>query len=418
MFKDYKYTCVDRFLNYVQVDTQSDPNSETYPSTEKQKNLGRILVTELLEIGIKDAHMDEFGYVFGTIESNSDKKVPVICFCSHMDTSPDSSGENVKPILHKKYSGGNITLPGDITQVLTPEVHAELKNQIGNDIITSDGTTLLGADNKAGVAEIMDAANYLISHPEIKHGKIRILFTPDEEVGRGVEKLDMKKLGADYGYTMDGDKAGCVEDETFSADSVTIKINGVITHPGSAYGKMENAIKIAGDIIAALPKDTLSPETTKELEGFIHPVSVKGGAEYTELKFIIRDFITAGLAEKENTLKNITVRVLSPYKNSSYEFVIEESYRNMNEVLKTFPFVIEYAFEAVKRAGLTPFKKSVRGGTDGSKLSFMGLPCPNVFAGEHGIHSKQEWCSVQDMQKAVETIVHLCMIWEEKAIKK
>lgn len=415
MFKDYKYTCVDRFLKYVQVDTQSDPNSESYPSTEKQKDLGRILVAELLEMGIKDAHMDEFGYVFGTIESNTSKKVPVICFCSHMDTSPDSSGENVKPIFHKNYQGGNITLPGDKTQVLTPEVHAELKNQIGNDIITSNGTTLLGADNKAGVAEIMDAANYLLIHPEVKHGKIRILFTPDEEVGRGVEKLDMAKLEAEYGYTMDGDKAGCVEDETFSADSVTIKINGVITHPGSAYGKMENAIKIAGDIIAALPKDTLSPETTKGLEGFIHPVSVKGGAEYTEVKFIIRDFVTAGLAEKENTLKNITDKVLSSYRNSSYEFVVEESYRNMNEVLKTVPFVTEYAFEAVKRAGLAPFKKSVRGGTDGSKLSFMGLPCPNVFAGEHGIHSKQEWCSVQDMQKAVETIVHLCMVWEEKA---
>lgn len=415
MFKDYKYTCVDRFLKYVQVDTQSDPNSETYPSTEKQKELGRILVAELLEMGIKDAHMDEFGYVFGTIESNTDKKVPVICFCSHMDTSPDSSGEDVKPILHKNYQGGNITLPGDKTQVLTPEVHAELKNQIRNDIITSDGTTLLGADNKAGVAEIMDAANYLLTHPEVKHGKIRILFTPDEEVGRGVEKLDMSKLGAEYGYTVDGDKAGCVEDETFSADSVTIKINGVITHPGSAFGKMENAIKIAGDIIAALPKDSLSPETTKGLEGFIHPVSVKGGAEFTEIKFIIRDFVTAGLAEKENTLKNITDKVLSAYKNSSYEFIVEESYRNMNEVLKTVPFVTEYAFEAVKRAGLTPFKKSVRGGTDGSKLSFMGLPCPNVFAGEHGIHSKQEWCSVQDMQKAVETIVHLCMIWEEKS---
>lgn len=415
MFKDYKYTCVDRFLKYVQVDTQSDPNSVTYPSTEKQKDLAKILVAELLEMGIKDAHMDEYGYVFGTIESNTDKKVPVICFCSHMDTSPDSSGENVKPIVHNNYRGGNITLPGDKTQVLTPEVHAELKNQIGNDIITSDGTTLLGADNKAGVAEIMDAANFLLTHPEIKHGKIRILFTPDEEVGRGVEKLDMAKLAADYGYTMDGDKAGCVEDETFSADSVTIKINGVITHPGSAYGKMENAIKIAGDIIAALPKDTLSPETTKGLEGFIHPVSVKGGAEYTEVKFIIRDFVTAGLADKENTLKNITDKVLTAYPNSSYEFVIEESYRNMNEVLKTVPFVTEYAFEAVKRAGLTPFKKSVRGGTDGSKLSFMGLPCPNVFAGEHGIHSKQEWCSVQDMQKAVETIVHLCMIWEEKS---
>lgn len=415
MFKDYKYTCVDRFLGYVQVDTQSDPLSETFPSTVKQKNLANILVDELLHMGVKDAHMDEYGYVFGTIESNSDKNVPVICFCSHIDTSPDCSGKNVKPVIHKNYTGGNIQLPGDPNEVLTPEVHAELRNQIGNDIITSDGTTLLGADNKAGVAEIMDAANFLITHPEIKHGKIRILFTPDEEVGRGVEKLDMAKLGAQFGYTMDGDKAGCVEEETFSADSVTIKINGVITHPGSAYGKMENAIKIAGDIIAALPKDTLSPETTKGQEGFIHPVSVKGGAESAEIKFIIRDFITSKLAEKETLLKNITGSVLSRYTNSSYDFKIEESYRNMKEVIEKVPFVTEYALEAVKRAGLKPFKKSVRGGTDGSRLSFMGMPCPNVFAGEHGIHSKQEWCSVQDMQKAVETIVHLCTIWEEKA---
>ncbi len=415
MFNNYKFTCKDRFLKYVTIDTQSNPLSDTFPSTAKQKDLAKILVEELIEIGVKDAHMDEFGYVFGTIESNSSKNVHVICFCSHMDTSPDCSGKNVKPIIHKNYQGGNINLPGNLSEILTPEIHSELKNQIGNDIITSDGTTLLGADNKAGVAEIMDAANFLISHPEIKHGKIRILFTPDEEVGRGVEKLDMLKLGANYAYTLDGDKAGCVEEETFSADSVIIKINGVITHPGSAYGKMENAIKIAGDIIASLPKDSLSPETTKEKEGFIHPVSVKGGAESTEIKFIIRDFNTSSLAEKENILKNIIDKVLTYYKNSTYEFKIEESYRNMYDILKDVPFVTEYALEAVKRTGLKPYKKSVRGGTDGSKLSFMGLPCPNIFAGEHGIHSKQEWCSVQDMQKAVETIVHLCMIWEEKA---
>ncbi|MCC6865459.1 MAG: peptidase T [Ignavibacteria bacterium] len=415
MFNNYKFTCKDRFLKYVTIDTQSNPLSDTFPSTAKQKDLAKILVEELIEIGVKDAHMDEFGYVFGTIESNSSKNVHVICFCSHMDTSPDCSGKNVKPIIHKNYQGGNINLPGNLSEILTPEIHSELKNQIGNDIITSDGTTLLGADNKAGVAEIMDAANFLISHPEIIHGKIRILFTPDEEVGRGVEKLDMLKLGANYAYTLDGDKAGCVEEETFSADSVIIIINGVITHPGSAYGKMENAIKIAGDIIASLPKDSLSPETTKEKEGFIHPVSVKGGAESTEIKFIIRDFNTSSLAEKEKILKNIIDKVLTYYKNSTYEFKVEESYRNMYDIIKDVPFVTEYALEAVKRTGLKPFKKSVRGGTDGSKLSFMGLPCPNIFAGEHGIHSKQEWCSVQDMQKAVETIVHLCMIWEEKA---
>jgi len=415
MFKDYSFTCSERFLKYVKVDTQSDPDSKTYPSTEKQKDLGRILAAELLEMGIKDAQMDDFGYVYGTLESNTDKNVPVICFCSHMDTSPDCSGKNVKPIVHKNYQGGNIQLPGDKNEVLTPEVHAALKSQIGNDIITSDGTTLLGADNKAGVAEIMDAVNYLLKHPDIKHGTIKILFTPDEEVGKGVDKLDMKKLGAQYGYTMDGDVAGCIEDETFSADSVLVRINGVITHPGSAYGKMENAIKIAGDILANLPKDSLSPETTKDKEGFIHPVQVSGGAERTEIRFIIRDFITAGLAEKENTLKSIIEKVLSSYKNSSYDFIVEESYRNMKEVLDTVPFVTEYAIEAIKRSGLKPVHKRVRGGTDGSRLSFMGLPSPNVFAGEHGIHSKQEWVSVQDMQKAVETIVHLCMVWEEKA---
>lgn len=409
------FTCVERFIKYVQVDTQSDPNSTSFPSTEKQKDLGRILAEELKQMGASDVEMDEHGYVFATIPATTDKKVPVICFCSHMDTSPDVSGKNVKPIIHKDYKGGNIILPGDTTQVLTPQVHAELANQVGNDIITSDGTTLLGADNKAGVAEIMDAANYLLKHPEIKHGKIRILFTPDEEVGRGVEMLDMKKLAADYGYTMDGDKAGCVEDETFSADTLILIINGVITHPGSAYGKMENAIKIAGDILAALPKDTLSPETTKDKEGFIHPVSVNGLAERTEIKFIIRDFVTSELAVKEDIIKNITEKVLSSYNNSSYKIIIEESYRNMNEVLSKVPFVTQYAEEAIRRAGLEAIKKSVRGGTDGSRLSFMGLPCPNVFAGEHGIHSKQEWVSVQDMQKAVETIMHLCMIWEEKA---
>jgi len=415
MFKDYSFTCSERFLKYVKVDTQSDPDSKTYPSTEKQKDLGRILAAELLEMGIKDAHMDDFGYVYGTLESNTDKSVPVICFCSHMDTSPDCSGKDVKPIVHKNYQGGNIQLPGDKNEVLTPEVHAALKSQIGNDIITSDGTTLLGAYNKAGVAEIMDAVNYLLKHPDIKHGTIKILFTPDEEVGKGVDKLDMKKLGAQYGYTMDGDVAGCIEDETFSADSVLVRINGVITHPGSAYGKMENAIKIAGDILANLPKDSLSPETTKDKDGFIHPVQVSGGAERTEIRFIIRDFITAGLTEKENTLKSIIEKVLSSYKNSSYDFIVEESYRNMKEVLDTVPFVTEYAIEAIKRSGLKPVHKRVRGGTDGSRLSFMGLPSPNVFAGEHGIHSKQEWVSVQDMQKAVETIVHLCMVWEEKA---
>lgn len=410
-----EFTCVERFLKYVQIDTQSDPDSKTYPSTEKQKDLGRLLADELLQIGVKDAHMDEFCYVYGTIDSNTVKKVPVICFCAHMDTSPDSSGKNVKPIIHNGYSGGDIVLPGDPLQTLKPTAHTELLNKIGNDIITSDGTTLLGADNKAGVAEIMDAVNYLMTHPEVKHGTIKILFTPDEEVGRGVDKVDLNKLGADFAYTIDGEKLGSIEDESFSADSVTIKINGVITHPGFAKGKMENALKIAGDIIARLPGDSLSPETTEGREGFIHPTSISGGAESTVLKFIIRDFATAGLSEKEAYLENIVKEVLSAYKHSSYEFIVEESYRNMKEVLVKHPEITDYAIEAVKRAGVTPRRKIIRGGTDGSRLSFMGLPCPNIFAGEHAFHSKQEWVSIQDMQKAVETIINLAIIWEEKS---
>lgn len=409
------HICLERFLNYVQVDTQSDQDSLTFPSTEKQKNLGKILVAELLEMGIKDAHMNEFGYVYATIETNSNKKVPVICFCSHMDTSPETSGANVKPIVHKNYPGGDIKLPGDQTQVLTNDVHKDLVNQVGNDIVTSDGTTLLGADDKAGVAEIMDAANYLIKHPELKHGKIRILFTPDEEVGRGVDHVDMQALGAEFGYTMDGGALGLVEDETFSADSVTITIHGVITHPGSAKGKMENALKIACDIIAKLPKDSLSPETTELREGFIHPVSIQGNIESAVIKFIIRDFEDEGLVKKETYLKNITIGVLSNYKNSRYTFKAEESYRNMKKILDKYPHVTKYAMEAVKRSGIEPRTKLVRGGTDGSRLSYMGLPCPNLFSGGQGIHSKQEWVSVLDMQKAVETIIHLAMIWEEKA---
>jgi tripeptide aminopeptidase len=411
----YQYTCIERFLKYVQIDTQSDPDSENHPSTVKQKVLGNILANELLEMGIKDAHIDEFGYVYGTLESNSDKNVPVICFCSHMDTSPETSGANVKPVIHNNYRGGDLVLPGDTSQILNPDKYKELNEQIGNDIITSDGTTLLGADNKAGVAEIMDAVNYLLLHPEIKHGKIRILFTPDEEIGRGVDKVDMKKLGADFGYTVDGETLGQVVDETFSADSVILTIKGVITHPGMAYRKMENAIKIASDILGRLPKDSLSPETTGKRAGFIHPVSLVGGVEKTVIKFIIRDFVDSGLVEKELYLSSIIDDVLTHYKNSGYKLEVNESYRNMKQVLDKYPVITEYALEAVKRAGIKPIKDIIRGGTDGSRLSFMGLPCPNIFAGEHAFHSKHEWVSVQDMQKAVEVIVNLAVIWEEKS---
>lgn len=410
-----QHTVTERFLRYVKIDTQSDPDSSAVPTTEKQKNLSKILVAELKEMGVSDAHLDEFGVVYGTIPSNTTKNVPTICFCSHVDTSPDCSGTNVKPLLYKKYDGSDLVLPDDPSVIIRMKEHDDLKNQLGHDLITASGTTLLGADNKAGVAEIMDAANFLMSHPEIKHGAIRILFTPDEEVGHGVDHVDMKKLSAQFGYTVDGETTGLLEDETWSADLAVITIQGLSAHPGMAKGKMENAIKIASAIVDALPKETLSPETTAGRDGFIHPTNLSGSLEKAEIKLIIRDFTVEGLHEKESLLKEICDRVIRSYPRSSFKLEVIEQYRNMKEVLDRFPHVTEYALEAIRRAGIKPERNSIRGGTDGSKLSFMGLPCPNLFAGEHAFHSKQEWVSVQDMQKAVQTIVHLCMIWEEKS---
>lgn len=410
-----KYTVTERFLRYVQIDTQSDPTSTTFPSTEKQKDLSRVLVKELLAMGIADAHLDEFGYVYATLPSNSNKVIPTICFCSHVDTSPDCSGKNVNPVVHYSYQGHDLVLPADNTQVLSPKAHPELLNQIGNDIITADGTTLLGADNKAGVAEIMDAIHQLIQHPEIKHGEIKILFTPDEEIGRGVNHVNIQKLGARYAYTIDGETAGHIEDETFSADGVCITIHGISTHPGFAKDKMQSSIKIAGAILNALPKDKRSPESTEDKEGFIHPVSVNGLIEKTVLNFIIRDFDTALLTEHEIFLEEIVKQEIAKFPGASYEFAVQEQYRNMKEILQHHPHVAAFAVEAIKRSGLNPVQSSIRGGTDGSRLSFMGLPCPNIFAGEHAFHSKLEWVSVQDMHRAVDTIVHLAQIWEEKS---
>lgn len=409
------HTVTERFIKYAKIDTQSDPNSPTCPSTEKQKDLGKVLVAELLEMGITDAHMDENGYVYGTIPSNTSKKVPVICFCSHMDTSPDCSGKDVNPQINRNYDGKDIVLINDKTQIIKVAEHPSLLKQIGNDIITTDGTTLLGADNKAGVAEIMDAAHHLIKNPEIKHGTIKILFTPDEEIGRGADKADLKKLGADFGYTIDGEELGHIENETFSADGVTITIHGVSTHPGFAKNKMESAIKIASEIVAALPKDKMSPESTEKKEPFVHPVSISGGIEQTVLQFIIRAFDEEGLKTQEAFLKELTEKIIKNYPKSRFDFVIKEQYRNMKQVLDKNPEIVNNALEAIKRAGVTPVLSSIRGGTDGSRFSYMGLPCPNIFAGEHAFHSKHEWVSIQDMEKAVATIVHLCMIWEENA---
>ncbi|AND90157.1 Peptidase T [Bradyrhizobium diazoefficiens USDA 110] len=411
----FTHTVTERFLRYVTIDTQSDPESPSSPSTEKQKDLGRVLVTELKAMGVADAHLDDYGYVYATIPANTDKKVPVICFCSHMDTSPDVTGKDVKPQVVKNYRGGDITLPGDTSQVIRFAEHPALKNQIGNDIITTDGTTLLGADNKAGVAEIMDAAHFFIYNPDAKHGTLKILFTPDEEIGRGVDNVDIKKLGADFGYTMDGETAGSVEDETFSADGATITINGVSAHPGYAKGKMEHAIKIAAAIVERLPKEGCSPETTSGKQGFLHPIGIDGALEQATLSFIVRDFTDEGLKEKEVLLENIVKDVMKDYPRSTYKFEVKEQYRNMKQVIDRHPHILEYAIEAIRRAGLRPMRTAIRGGTDGSRLSFMGLPCPNIFAGEHAFHSRLEWVSRQDMEKAVQTIVHLAMIWEEKA---
>jgi tripeptide aminopeptidase len=409
------HTLQNRFTEYVKIDTQSDPSSATVPSTEKQKDLGRVLVAQLLEMGITDAQLDEYGYVYATIPSNSSKNVPVICFCSHMDTSPDCSGYGVKPIIHTNYQGQDLILPDDHAVILKMTEHPDLKHQIGNDIITASGTTLLGADNKAGLAEIMEAAAFLVQNPEIKHGTIKILFTPDEEIGRGVDKADLKKLGADFAYTIDGETCGSIDDETFSADGAVLTVYGVSSHPGFAKGKMESAVKILSDVISALPKDKLTPEATEKREGFLHPVSIQGHAEQAEAHFIIRDFDDDLLAEHGRTLDAIVKKVMTAYPNATYELKIKEQYRNMKKVLDQHPQVLEYGVLAIERAGVEPKKQSIRGGTDGSRLSLMGLPCPNIFAGEHAFHGKQEWASVQDMEKAVQTIVNLAVIWEEKS---
>ncbi|MBJ3783823.1 peptidase T [Devosia sediminis] len=406
-------TVLDRFLRYVAIDTQSDPASDTQPSTEKQKNLGRILAAELQAIGLTDAHLDEHGYVYATVPANTDKDVPVICFCAHMDTAPDFSGANVMPRIVQNYAGGDIVL-GNSGRTIRVAEHPELKNQIGNDVITTDGTTLLGADDKAGLAEIVTAAEILLKDPSIKHGTIKLLFTTDEEIGRGVDKVDLEKLGARFAYTLDGETAGTLEDETFSADALTIDITGVAMHPGFSKDRMENAIKIASSIVARLPRD-VSPEGTEGREGFVHPVGISGSMEGAAISLIVRDFTDAGLAEKHAMVEDIARAVLADFPGSSFTATRKEQYRNMKQVVDQHPEIVANAEEAIRRAGMTPIRKSIRGGTDGSRLSFMGLPCPNIFAGGHAFHSPLEWISRQDMDKAVTTIVELAKVWEERS---
>ena len=407
---NYEFSVKDRLLRYVQVDTQSDPSSESFPSSEKQKNLSAILADELRKLGLTDAHMDAHGYVYATLPANCEKPTPVLCFCSHVDTAPDCSGTNVKPLVHTKYDGSPIVLPDDNTQILTTEKYPYLKEKIGNDIITASGHTLLGADDKSGVAIIMDLVQYLLQHSEVKHGTLKILFTPDEETGRGTEKVDLRKLGADIGFTLDGGEAGDLEDETFSADAVSITVHGISAHPGYAKNKLVNALKITGEILAALPKNGWSPETTEAKQGFVHPVSMHGIAEKATIDFIIRSFETAELAQFESSLKAIAAEVVGNHPGATFDFIVREQYRNMKEVLDQHPGIIANARKAIEMAGLTPRQLPIRGGTDGSRLSFMGLPCPNLFTGMQGIHSKTEWISFQDMQKGVEVLVNLVQL--------
>ncbi len=415
MFEKYRSTVEERFIRYVQIDTQSDPQSTSIPTTDKQKDLSKILVDELKQMGVNDAHLDEWGYVYATIPSTTVKKVPVICFCSHVDTAPDAPGTGVRPIVHKNYDGQDIILPDDPTQMITTREHPYLKQKTGDDIITASGKTLLGADDKAGVAIIMDLADYLMRHPEIKHGEIKILFTPDEEVGRGVNKVDLKKLGADFAYTLDGGERGSFTDETFSADGVVVTFHGISAHPGYAKNKMINALKVAGTFLDLFPKNEFSPETTENREGFVHPVRMEGIAEKVKVEFIVRDFETKNLKLYEMRLEQFAKQAVGKYPGSSYEVEIREQYRNMKKVLVNYPQIEQYAEEAMKRSGVKFKKESARGGTDGSRLSFMGLPCPDIFTGEMAFHGKHEYISVQDMQKSAEVLTNLVQVWEEKS---
>ncbi|MFT6503998.1 MAG: tripeptide aminopeptidase [Crocinitomicaceae bacterium] len=412
--QNYNSTVESRFIKYAKIDTTADPNSSTFPSSMIQKDLGKVLLQELLDMGVSDAEMDEWGYVFGTIPNNTDNdSLPTICFCSHMDTAPDVTGKNVKPIVHRNYDGAPITLPDDTNQVITVEQHPYLTEKIGDDIITASGLTLLGADDKAGVAIIMDFAKHMLSNPEIKHPSIRILFTPDEEVGRGVDHLDMDKLNADYGYTLDSATLGSIEDESFSADGVVVTVQGIAAHPGYSKGKMVNALKVVSEFVASLPKDSWSPETTQDREGFVHPHTISGGMEQASVSFIIRDHITAKLDEYEIRLEGLLKETLSNYPELQYKFEVKEQYRNMKEIIKDVPFVTDYAISAMENTGIKPLPAIIRGGTDGSRLSFMGLPCPNIFTGEMAIHSRHEFVSIQDMEKSVATLVELVQIWSK-----
>ena len=402
-------SALERLLRYVRIDTQSDPHSTASPTTEKQKDLGRLLVTELHDLGLRDAELDGYGYVYATLPATTDQDVPVICWCAHMDTSPEAPGADVQPIVHRNYDGGLIHLPFEDI-VLDPAEHPDLRDQVGSAIVTADGRTLLGADNKAGIAEIMAAVEWLVAHPEVAHGTIKILFTPDEEVGRGTAHVDLQRLGAEFAYTVDGERRGTLEDETFSGDGATLTFTGANTHPGFAKGKMVNALKGAGALLARIEHEW-SPEGTDGTDGFVHPYEVRGGVESAQIEFILRSFRTADLAGYADRLSALASEVCIQRPGLSFSLKVREQYRSMKEVLVRHPEVANYAEEAMRRAGLTPERGRIRGGTDGSQLSFMGLPTVNIFAGEHAFHSRYEWVSEADMEYAVQTLIELAQAW-------
>jgi tripeptide aminopeptidase len=401
----------ERFLRYVTYDTQSDGDSDTYPSTAKQLELLRALRDELAEIGLDDVQMDDNGYVTAVLPSNVDKDVPAIAFFAHVDTAREVSGANVKP-QRRRYDGGEIPL-GDSGSVIRPSESPQLENHIGHDLITTDGTTLLGADDKAGVAEIMAAAEYLHAHPELKHGTVKVAFNPDEEIGKGVIHFPVDTFGAVAAYTVDGSTAGEVQTETFSGAAVRMKIRGRAIHPGWAKGEMVNAIKLASAVIEKLPTDARSPETTEEKEGYVHPVVITGDSSEVELRFIARDFENDALDEHIAFLTQIAADVAATDPRCSIEVTHEISYRNMRDTLDKHPEIVAHLDEAVRRVGLEPKRTAIRGGTDGSALTEMGLPTPNIFTGGHDAHSEREWICVEDMGLAAATVVHLAQIWAE-----
>lgn len=412
-----KTSALRRFLKYVTYDTRSDEHSSTFPSTPGQLVLLRELVGELKALGLQDAAMDDYGYVMATVAPTAGReRVPVIGFIAHVDTSPEMPGHDVRPIVHEGYDGRDLVLPDDPSVVLRAADNPALADQLGNTIVTASGLTLLGSDDKAGVAEIVAAVEHLVSHPELAHGPVRIAFTPDEEIGRGANHFDVARFGAACAYTLDGGSRGELEFESFSADAISATFKGFNTHPGYAKGRMVNAIRAAADFIARLPRDTMSPETTEGYEGYLHPYQMQAGVDSTSVKVLVRDFVTERLKEKEALVQQLAREVAARYPGSTVEFTIDESYRNMREVLEQHPRVMDYARQAIRSAGLEPIEKPIRGGTDGSRLSFMGLPTPNLFAGEHNFHSRLEWASAEDMDKAVEVIVNLCRIWATESL--